>query len=79
MTTLQLNEAIAQELSTISNNEGLLKKALKAIRKVVSERDDEASMSEALSSPQMLKILRDGRAEIASGNIKPIELDDLWK
>lgn len=78
MTTIQLNEEIAKELASISSDEGLLRKVLAAIRKITVHEAD-TTMEEALSSPAMLKVLRDGKAEIASGNVQTVKLEDLWK
>lgn len=79
MTTLQLNEILARQVSEISGDQNLLSKAVNAMRRILEEKRDRESMNAALSSPEMLQILKEGDEQIAKGNVKHIKIDDLWK
>ena len=79
MTTLQLNAELFRELSIIAEDEGLMKKALKALKKLSAKKQAMDETKYIMSSPEMVKILREGDEEIAKGNFEPIAIDDLWK
>ena len=79
MTALQLNAELFRELSLIAEDEGLMKKALKAIKKISAKKQAMDETKYIMSSPEMVKILREGDEEIAKGNFEPIAIDDLWK
>jgi hypothetical protein len=79
MTALQLNAELFRELSIIAEDEGLMKKALKALKKLSAKKQAMDETEYIMSSPEMVKILREGDEEIAKGNFEPIAIDDLWK
>ena len=79
MTALQLNAELFRELSIIAEDEGLMKKALKALNKLSAKKQAMDETEYIMSSPEMVKILREGDEEIAKGNFEPIAIDDLWK
>jgi hypothetical protein len=79
MTALQLNAELFRELSIIAEDEGLMKKALKALKKISAKKQAMDETKYIMSSPEMVKILREGDEEIAKGNFEPIAIDDLWK
>lgn len=79
MTALQLNAEMLRELSFIAEDEGLMKKALKAIKKLAEKKRADNANNQALSSQKLTDILREGDEEIAEGNFHPIAIDDLWK
>lgn len=79
MTTLQLNAELFRELSIISEDEGMMKKAIKALKKITAQKQKMDETEYIMSSPEMVEILRQGEKEIAEGNFKPIAIDDLWK
>lgn len=81
MTTLQLNSEFFKVLSAISTDEGMIKKAVKAMKRILANHDKEA-MDETeyiMSSPAMVEILKKGDEEIKQGKGAPIKLEDLWK
>lgn len=47
--TMNLNAELLRELSYIADDENYLKKALKAIRKLVAQREEEASSASVVS------------------------------
>ena len=79
MTALQLNAELFRELSIIAEDEGLMKKALKALKKLSAKKQAMDETEYIMSSPEMVKILREGDEEIAKGNFEPIDIDYLWK
>ena len=79
MTALQLNAELFRELSIIAEDEGLMKKAVKYLKKLSAKKQAMDETEYIMSSPEMVKILREGDEEIAKGNFEPIAIDDLWK
>ena len=78
MTALQLNAELFRELSIIAEDEGLMMKALKALKKITAKKQAMDETEYIMSSPAMVEILRQGDKEIAEGNFNPIAIDDLW-
>ena len=79
MTALQLNAELFRELSIIAEDENLMQKALKYIKKLTAKKRAMDEIEYIMSSPAMVDILREGDEEIAEGKIEPIAIDDLWK
>jgi len=79
MTTMQLNAALFRELSIIAEDEGMMEKALRALRRITASKKAMDETEYIMSSPKMVEILREGEKEIAEGNFTPIAIDDLWK
>ncbi len=79
MTTLQLNSELFNVLSAISTDEGMIKKAIKSMKRILANHDKEA-MDETeyiTSSPAMVEILKKGDEDIKNGNYKIINLEEL--
>lgn len=79
MTSMQLNAELFRELSIIAEDEGLMKKAIKYLKKLTAQKQAMDETEYIMSSPEMVRILREGDEEIAKGNFEPIAIDDLWK
>ena len=81
MTTvqLQLNAELFGALQAISEDESLMKKAVKALKKIVAKKQTMDETEYIMSSPAMVDILRGGDEEIAEGKFTPIAIEDLWK
>ena len=79
MTALQLNAELFRELSIIAEDEGLMKKALKAIKKISAKKQAMDETEYIMSSPEMVKILREGEKDIEEGRGRVIKLEDIWK
>lgn len=79
MTTLQLNAELLRELSIIAEDEGMLKKALKAIKKITAKKQAMDETEYIMSSPAMVDILRQGDEDIKNGKGKVVTLDEIWK
>lgn len=79
MTTLQLNSEFFKVLSAISTDEGMIKKAVKSMKRILANHDKEA-MDETeyiMSSPAMVEILKKGDEDIKNGNYRIINLEEL--
>lgn len=81
MTTaqLQLNAELFRALQAISEDESLMKKAVKALKNIVAKKQRMDETEYLMSSPEMIDILREGDEEITEGKFTPIAIDDLWK
>lgn len=83
MTTLQLNAELFRELSTIVTDEDMMRRAIKALKRIIATKGHEdASTDETeyiLSSPAMVDIIKQGDAEVKQGNLQPTNVEDLWK
>ncbi len=76
---MQLNAELLRELSIIAEDEGLMKKALKYIKKLTAQKQTMDETEYIMSSPEMVKILKQGEEDIKNGNFKVVTLDDIWK
>jgi len=79
MTALQLNAELFRELSIIVEDEGLMKKALKAIKKLSAKKQAMDETEYLMSSPAMAEIIRQGQEDIKNGKGRVVKLEDLWK
>lgn len=79
MTALQLNSELFAALQVISEDESLMKKAVKALKRIVAKKRTMDETEYIMSSPAMVEILHEGDREIEEGNFTPIALEDLWK
>ena len=79
MTTLQLNADLFRELSIIAEDEGLMKKAVKYLKKLTAQKQGMDETEYIMSSPAMVDILRQGQKDIEEGRGRVIKLEDLWK
>ena len=79
MTALQLNAELLRELSIIAEDEGLMKKALKALKRITAKKKAMDETEYIMSSPAMVDILRQGDEDIKNGNFKVVSLDEVWK
>ena len=79
MTSLQLNAELFRELSIIAEDEGLMKKALKALKKISAKKQAMDETEYIMSSPEMVKIIRQGEKDIEEGRGRVIKLEDIWK
>ena len=79
MTALQLNAELFRELSIIAEDEGLIKKALKALKKISAKKQAMDETEYIMSSPEMVRIIRQGEKDIEEGRGRVIKLEDIWK
>ncbi|MBQ8709453.1 MAG: hypothetical protein IJ550_02565 [Bacteroidaceae bacterium] len=76
---LQLNSDLFGALQVISGDEGLMKKAVKSLKRLATMKMAKDAEENLMSSAELDRILREGDEEIAKGNLKPIAIEDLWK
>ena len=79
MTALQLNAELFRELSIIAEDEGLMKKAVKYLKKLSAKKQAMDETEYIMSSPEMVRIIRQGEKDIEEGRGRVIKLDDIWK
>jgi hypothetical protein len=79
MTTSELNAELFHELSIIAQDEGLMKKAVKYLKKLTAQKQAMDETEYIMSSPAMVDIIRQGQKDIEEGRGRVIKLDDLWK
>ena len=79
MTTSDLNAELFRELSIIAEDEGLMKKAVKYLKKLTAQKKAMDETEYIMSSPAMVEIIRQGQKDIEEGRGRVIKLDDLWK
>ena len=73
---MQLNSELFGALQTISSDEGLMKKAVRSLKRIAAQK---AKTEDSLSMAELEDIVRQGDEEIAKGNFQPVAIDDLWK
>lgn len=79
MITSELNAELFRELSIIAQDEGLMKKAVKYLKKLTAQKQAMDETEYIMSSPAMVDIIRQGQKDIEEGRGRVIKLDDLWK
>ena len=79
MNQLELNAELFRELSIIAEDENLMKKAVKYLKKLTAKKQTLDTTEYLMSSPAMAEIIRQGQEDIKNGNFKVTSLDDIWK
>jgi len=79
MTAMEVNAELFRELSIIADDEGLMKKALKALKRISAQKQAMDETEYIMSSPEMVEILRQGDEDIKNGKGRVVKLEDLWK
>ncbi len=79
MTALQLNAELFRELSIIAEDEGLMKKAVRYLKKLTAQKQAMDETEYLMSSPAMAEIIRQGQKDIEEGRGRVIKLEDIWK
>ena len=74
---MQLNAELFGALQTIAGDEGLMKKAVRSLKRIALQK--QAKDAEEMSMAELEDIVRQGEKDIAEGNFQPIAIDDLWK
>lgn len=79
MTALQmlLNSELFGALQIISEDEGLMKKAVRSLKRIASQK--KAVDANTMSMAELEDIVLQGDKEIAEGNLQSVSIDDLWK
>ena len=78
-TQLQLNAELFWALHIISNDETLMKKAVKSLNRIASQKQTIDETEYLLSSPAMAEVIRQGQEDVKNGRGRTVNIDDLWK
>lgn len=73
---MQLNAELFGALQTISTDEGLMKKAVRSLKRIATQK---TSSEQALPMAELEEIVRQGEEDIKKGKFKIMTLDDIWK
>ena len=79
MTAIQLNAELYRAMGVIADDESMMTKVLKYVKKLATKK---AAMDETeylMSSPAMADILRQGQKDIQQGKGKAVKIEELWK
>lgn len=79
MTALELNAELFRELSIIAEDENLMKKAVKYLKKLTAKKQAMDETEYLMSSPAMAEVIRQGQKDIEEGRGRTVKLEDLWK
>ncbi len=79
MTALQLNVELFRELSIIAEDESLMQKAVKYLKKLTAKKQAMDETEYIMSSPAMVEILKQGEEDIKNDRGRVIKLEDIWK
>ena len=79
MTAMELNAELFRELSIIAEDEGLMKKAVKYLKKLSAKKQTMDETEYIMSSPAMVEILQQGDEDIKNGRGRVVTLDEIWK
>ena len=79
MTALQLNAELFRQLSLIAEDETLMQKAVKYLKKLTAKKQAMDETEYIMSSPAMVEILRQGDEDIKNGRGRVVTLDEIWK
>ena len=74
---MQLNSELFGALQIISEDEGLMKKAVRSLKRIASQK--KAADANTMSMAELEDIVLQGDKEIAEGNLQSVSIDDLWK
>lgn len=72
-----LNSELFGALQIISEDEGLMKKAVRSLKRIASQK--KAVDANTMSMAELEDIVLQGDKEIAEGNLQSVSIDDLWK
>ena len=79
MTAMEMNAELFRDLSIIAEDEGLMKKAVRSIHRLASQKLAMDSNENHRPMEELDEIIRRGDKDIAEGNYRVISIEDLWK
>jgi hypothetical protein len=68
-----------RELSIIAEDENLMKKAVKYLKKLTAQKQAMDETEYIMSSPEMVEIIRQGQKDIEEGRGRVVKVEDIWK
>ena len=78
-TQMQLNAELFGALQVISEDESLMRKAVKSLKRMAASKRVKEEDEYLMTSAELDKIIKEGEEEIAKGNLTPIAIEYLWK
>ena len=76
MTVVQMNAEILRELSIIVEDDDLMSKTLKYLKRLTASKRAEENMR---PKEELEEIVRQGDEEIKNGSFTVMAIDDIWK
>lgn len=74
---MRLNAELFGALQTISGDEGLMKKAVRSLKRLALQK--KGASADVMTMAELEDIVNQGEKEIAEGKCQPVAIDDLWK
>ena len=75
----EMNAELFRQLSIIAEDENLMQKALKYLKKLTAKKQAMDETEYIMSSPAMVEILKQGDEDIKNGRGRVVSLDEIWK
>ena len=79
MTAFEMNAELFRQLSIIAEDENLMKKALKALKRITAQKEAMDETEYLMSSPAMAEVIRQGQEDIKNGRGRVVKIEDLWE
>jgi hypothetical protein len=79
MTAVQLNAELYRAMGEIADDETLMAKVLKYVKKLSAKKQAMDETEYLMSSPAMAEIIRQGQEDIKNGRGEVVKVEDLWK
>lgn len=79
MTAIQLNAELYRNMGIIADDEDLLAKVLKYVKKLAAQKKSTDETEYLMSSSAMADIIREGQEDIKNGRGEVVAIEDLWK
>lgn len=79
MTALELNAELYRAMGEIADDETLMKKVLKYVKKLAAKKEVMDETEYLMSSPAMAEVIRQGQEDIRNGRGEVVKVEDLWK
>ena len=79
MTAIQMNEELFRQLSIIAEDETLMAKAVKYMKKLTAKKEAMDETEYLMSSPAMAEIIRQGQEDIKNGRGEMVKIEDLFR
>ena len=79
MTAIQMNAELFRQLSIIAEDETLMAKAGKYMKKLTAKKEAMDETEYLMSSPAMAEIIRQGQEDIKNGRGEMVKIEDLFR
>ena len=79
MTAIQMNAELFRQLSIIAEDETLMAKAVKYMKKLTAKKEAMDETEYLMSSPAMAEIIRQGQEDIKNGRGEMVKIEDLFR